>query len=91
MKTRAKRDAHLAEQIRRFVENDLRPAIREDGGDIAFEALSGREVRLVMGAACATCPARARTVRHWVEPRLRERFTRDLVVKVRYVKPYFVA
>lgn len=91
MSARIRRETPLAERIRRFVEEDLRPAIREDGGDIAFEALSGREVRLVMGAACATCPARARTVRHWVEPRLRERFTRDLVVKVRYVKPYFVA
>ena len=69
---------------------DLRAAARRPA-DIAFEGLRAGAVRLAMGAACATCPARTRTVRHYVEAQIRRRFSKDLVVKVRYVKPYFAA
>ncbi|MCX7049131.1 MAG: NifU family protein [Candidatus Sumerlaeota bacterium] len=79
----------LPEQIRRFIEEQLRPAIREDGGDIAFEALDGDMVRITMGAACCGCPAASRTSKFYVEKKIQEKFSADLRVQVRFVKPYY--
>ena len=89
MVTRNRPGGSLSEPIRRFVEEELRPAIREDGGDIGFDRLDGSTVCLYMGAACSTCPARSRTVKHVIERRIRERFANSLSVRVRVVKPYF--
>jgi len=75
--------------VRAFVEAELRPAIREDGGDIAFERLDGTTVHVRMGALCSLCPSGPRTVKHFVERRLRERFGPDIIVEARFVKPYF--
>lgn len=82
-------ESSLAEQIQAFLEGELRPAIREDGGDLVFEGLAGDTVRIALGAACATCPARDRTARHFVERRLRRRFGDRFQVSARFVKPYF--
>ena len=79
----------LTEAIRACVEGELRDAIREDGGDIAFERLEGRTVHVRMGALCSLCPSGPRTVQHFVERRLRDRFGPDIAVEARFVKPYF--
>jgi len=81
----------LADEVRAFIEGQLRDAIREDGGDIAFERLKGRTVFVRMGGVCSICPSGPRTVKHFVERKLRERFSPDLVVEARFVKPYFWA
>jgi len=84
------KETRLAAAIRAFVEGELRDAIREDGGDIAFERFAGTTVFVRMGALCSICPSGPRTVKHFVERRLRERFARDLAVQARFVKPYFL-
>ncbi|HOX40440.1 MAG TPA: NifU family protein [Candidatus Brocadiia bacterium] len=77
-------------EIREFIEGDeIRGRIREDGGDIIFDAVEGEVVRVCMTAACATCPAGRRTVRHFVERKLREKFSPALAVEARYVKHYY--
>ena len=86
-KTKKRRD--LAEKIRQFIEDELRSAIREDGGDIGFESLEGSTVKITMGASCCGCPAATRTSKHFVEKKLREKFANDLRVEVRFVKPYY--
>ncbi|MFP4056206.1 MAG: NifU family protein [Candidatus Brocadiia bacterium] len=77
-------------QLKAFIEGELRPAIREDGGDIAFEGLEGDTVRVRMGALCSICPSGPRTAKHFVERRLRQCFSPRLVVEARFVKPYFL-
>lgn len=89
MKTSRHGRAALSDQVRRLIEQEMRPAIREDGGDIAFEALRGTTVHVQMGAACATCPSRSRTATHYVEKLIRQRVSPRLSVHVRFVKPYF--
>lgn len=80
----------LAEAVRALVEGEIRRAIREDGGDIAFDRLDGTTVHVAMGALCSICPSGPRTAKHYVERLLRERVHPDLVVAARFVKPYFV-
>ena len=79
-----------AADIRAFIDGEIRDAIREDGGDIAFERLEGTAVHVRMGGVCSFCPSGPRTAKHFVERRLRERFSPDLVVQPRFVKPYFM-
>jgi NifU-like protein len=83
-------DDSLITQVRDLVEGEMRDAIRQDGGDIAFEGLDGHTVRVRMGALCSICPSGPRTVKHYVERTLQERISPDLVVEARFVKPYFV-
>jgi len=83
-------DTDLSAAIQALIEGEMRDAVREDGGDIAFEGLEGKTVRVRMGAVCAICPSGPRTVKHYVERLLRERIDPDLVVDARFVKPYFV-
>ncbi len=80
-----------AAAIRAFVEKELQPAIREDGGELRFLKLDGRTVHVEFGAACATCPSRAKTLNRFVTVRLRERFGDDLAVQATVRKPYFTA
>jgi len=82
--------ADLSAAVQALIEGEMRDAIREDGGDIAFEGLEGKTVRVRMGAVCSICPAGPRTVKHYVERLLRERIDADLTVTARFVKPYFV-
>ena len=89
MARRRKKQALRADAIRAFIEGELRDAIREDGGDIAFERLAGTTVHVRMGGVCSVCPSGPRTVEHFVQRRLRERFGPDIVVRARFVKPYF--
>jgi Fe-S cluster biogenesis protein NfuA len=79
------------EAIAAFIKSEILPKIREDGGDIGFDRLEGGVVHLYMGAACATCPSRERTARHYVQVLLRRRFGDELRVQVRVQKPYFVS
>jgi len=80
-----------AEVVREFIEGrEVRGLIREDGGDIRFDRLQGNTVHVCMTAACSTCPAGPRTVKHFVERTVRERFSKDMIVVARFVKPYYI-
>jgi Fe-S cluster biogenesis protein NfuA len=79
----------LAGDVRRFIDAEIRPAVNEDGGEVTFEGMNGREVRLCMSAACATCPARHRTAQGFIQRRLRERFGGDITVSMTFKKWYF--
>ena len=78
------------EDIKAFIEGpEIQGKIREDGGDIRFVGRRGYRVEVCMKAACATCPSGERTVRHFVEPKLRDRFSEKITVKAQFEKPYF--
>lgn len=87
MKTGTKRDK--AADIRAFVEADLRDAIREDGGELEFAGVIGHTVHVRLAAACATCPSRHKTVRHFLTSKIRSRFGMRWNVKAVFVAPYF--
>lgn len=65
-----------ARQIRQRVEaslDRLRPGLLEDGGNVeVLEVEDDGTVRLEFQGTCATCPAQAATLRHAIEPELRE-------------------
>lgn len=62
----------LVARIRRLLDEEVRPAIARDGGDIVFEGFEAGVVRLQMIGACSGCPSSAATLKLAVESRLRE-------------------
>ena len=78
-----------AAEIRAFIEDELRPAVREDGGDVSFARLAGRTVTVRLGHLCTRCPSAPGMVKHFIEARLRRRFADDLCVEAVLDRPYF--
>ena len=52
----------------------IRPAIKEDGGDIKFLGIDNSGlVKIQFLGACIGCPSSAQTLHHGIERRLKER------------------
>lgn len=62
-----------AEQmIINLLDNEIRPAVAMDGGDITFERYENGVVFLHMKGACSGCPSSTATLKMGIENRLRE-------------------
>jgi Fe-S cluster biogenesis protein NfuA len=64
-------DRAIVEQIKEVLETKVRPAVAQDGGDIAFHSYSDGVVYLEMQGACSGCPSAAITLKDGVENLLR--------------------
>ncbi|MAV91722.1 MAG: hypothetical protein CL676_09890 [Bdellovibrionaceae bacterium] len=62
----------LTQKIYAFIENEVRPAVQMDGGDILFEDFKNGVVYLHMVGACAGCPSSTYTLKEGIESRLKE-------------------
>lgn len=63
----------LIARIRSVLDEEVRPAVAMDGGDITFVAFREGIVELRMRGSCSGCPSSAATLKHGIEARLRER------------------
>jgi Fe-S cluster biogenesis protein NfuA len=59
-------------KIREVIENQIRPLLQRDGGDIEFVSLDNKTVKVRLRGACAGCPASQMTLQLGVERLLRE-------------------
>jgi Fe-S cluster biogenesis protein NfuA len=59
-------------KIREILDNEIRPAVAMDGGDITFEKYENGIVYLYMQGSCAGCPSSTATLKIGIETRLRE-------------------
>ena len=64
--------------VRQIVEQEIRPLVAQDGGDVLFLGYRAGVVELRLRGACAGCPSAERTLRDGIEARLRRSFP-DLV------------
>lgn len=67
--------------IEETLENEVRPALKQDGGDIELVDVIGNRVLLSMRGACAVCKASEQTMKNFVENKLRELVWEDLEVE----------
>ena len=65
-------DAALVGRIRELLDEDIAPALRNDGGDIEFVRYESGRVYVRLTGACAACRASDVTIKGYVESRLRE-------------------
>jgi NifU-like protein len=67
--------------IEETIEREIRPALRDDGGDIELIDVIGDRVLVATRGACATCKASDITLKHFVESKLRDLVSPDLSVE----------
>ena len=76
-------DAETVAIIKDLIENRVRPAVANDGGDITFRGFKDGIVYLNMKGACSGCPSSTATLKHGIQNLLRH-YVPD-VVEVRPV------
>ena len=64
-------DAEIIEQIRDLIETRVRPAVAQDGGDIAYRGYREGRLFLSMHGACSGCPSSEVTLKRGIESLIR--------------------
>lgn len=59
-------------KIREVLDNEIRPAVAMDGGDITFGRYEDGVVYLQLQGSCSSCPSSVATLKMGVETRLKE-------------------
>jgi NifU-like protein len=67
--------------IEETIEREIRPSLKHDGGDIDLIDIVGNRVLVAVRGACATCHASQLTLKGFVEAKLRELVSSELVVE----------
>lgn len=67
--------------IEETIDREIRPSLKQDGGDIELVDVIGNRVLVATRGACAACQASDRTLKFFVESKLQELVWPDLVVE----------
>lgn len=62
----------IATRIRRVLDEEVRPAVAMDGGDVVFAGFHEGVVQVYLQGSCSGCPSSTATLQHGIEARLRE-------------------
>lgn len=82
----AKKPARLTniqkiKMVEETLEREIKPALQKDGGDIELVDVDGNTVFLRLCGNCAACSASQITLKHYVEAKLQEFVTPEIVVE----------
>ncbi|PIV00412.1 MAG: Fe-S cluster assembly protein NifU, partial [Syntrophobacterales bacterium CG03_land_8_20_14_0_80_58_14] len=67
--------------IEEALEKEIRPSLKHDGGDIALIDVVGNRVIVATRGSCAVCKASDITLKHFVEAKLRDLVSPDLIIE----------
>jgi NifU-like protein len=67
--------------IEETLEREIKPTLHQDGGDIELVDVDGPRVMVKLRGTCANCNASQVTLKNYVETKLRELVSNDLVVE----------
>ena len=67
--------------VEETLEREIKPALQKDGGDIELVDVDGNTVFLRLCGNCAACSASQITLKHYVEAKLQEFVTPEMVVE----------
>lgn len=62
----------IERQIRSILDEEIRPAVARDGGDIVFYGFENGVVKLHLQGACSSCPSSIMTLKMGIENRLKQ-------------------
>lgn len=65
-------DSPAVQLIKKILNDEIRPAVALDGGDIVFHKYENGIVHLFMQGACSGCPSSTMTLKMGIEARLKE-------------------
>ncbi len=67
--------------IQETLEREILPPIRSDGGDLELVDIDGNTIYVALRGSCSSCPQSQFTLKNFVEVKLREFVSPDLVVE----------
>jgi NifU-like protein len=67
--------------IQEILDEEVRPMLASDGGDVELYDVEGNRVLVVLKGACHTCPSVTTTLKLGIEAKLQEKVSPDLVVE----------
>jgi len=67
--------------IEESIDREIRPSLKQDGGDIELIDVIGNRVLVALRGNCTACKASQQTLEHFVESKLRELVWPDLTVE----------
>ena len=62
----------VIDRIKAILEEEIRPAVAMDGGDVLFAGFEDGVVEVVLQGACVGCPSSTATLRFGIEARLKD-------------------
>lgn len=62
----------VEERIQRVLDEEIRPYVAQDGGDVIFAGFREGTVELYLQGSCSGCPSSTQTLKLGIESRLRE-------------------
>lgn len=65
-------DSPVVKRIKKILNEEIRPAVAMDGGDILFHSYQDGRLYLQMRGSCAGCPSATFTLKEGIETRMRE-------------------
>lgn len=65
-------DSPAVREIKRILDDEIRPMVAQDGGDVTFARYEDGVVYLNMQGSCAGCPSSTMTLKMGIESRLRD-------------------
>lgn len=65
-------DSEIEQKIRTILDQEIRPAVARDGGDIIFYGYKDGTVTLHLQGSCSSCPSSIMTLKMGVENRLKQ-------------------
>ena len=80
-KTKPRTNLEKIQLIQETIEREIRPHLRQDGGDIELIDVDGDRVKVSLRGACAKCRVAEFTLSDVVQTRLREFVSDDLIVE----------
>jgi len=69
---RAQGGGGVEERIQRVLDEEIRPYLAQDGGDVVFAGFRDGRVELYLQGSCSGCPSSTATLKLGIEGRLRE-------------------
>lgn len=72
--------SELSEKIKWVLENEIRPALAVDGGDVQFISYEKGYLKIAMMGACSGCPSSQVTLKEGIETHLKNIFPEILSV-----------
>jgi NifU-like protein len=68
-------------RIQRVIEDEVRPLLALDGGDLELHDIQGDRVQVVLKGSCHNCASVMTTLKLAIEKTLRDRVSPDLIVE----------
>ena len=71
----------IEQKILTLLDEEIRPAIAQDGGDVVYHGFEDGIVKLELIGACGTCPSSTMTLKHGIQNLLTEEIPEVLAVE----------